>query len=351
MLSIYNKPYIIGETAFHHQGDKDFLLRLIDEAANLGLPCIKFHLLLEIESYMAANHKAINDLKKWIFHKEEWKEIIKTAHQKGLEVLALCNEPESAEFIMTEDLPVSGMELHATGLNDIFLLELAKQFNGTIVLGIGGSTIDEINYAINYLNQNEQKDILLMHGFQNYPTDPKEVNLLRGLKTAELFDLPVGYADHTDPNDDNNALISATAFAMGFDVLEKHFTITHEPRIDSQAAVSIKTMKQIIDYSETINLVTGSGKIEYSDSEKKYGDTGPMKKAIVAKKEIEKGEEITLENVWFKRTNESVYLKQNALPSILGLKANQNIPKDGIVDFSVIDYQFKAADFGQFKNE
>ena len=163
--------------------------------------------------------------------------------------------------------------------------------------------------------------------------------------------MPVGYADHTSPEDPNNVLISTAALAAGFNVLEKHFTVTNDSRIDSQAAVSIETMKSIISAAEVIKSVIGTGNIIYSDSEKKYGDTGPMKKAIVAKKTIKKGEQISMKNIWFKRTNESVYIKQNMLPNIIGLIANKVIEKDEIIDFASINYEFKNGDFNQFKND
>ena len=51
------------------------------------------------------------------------------------------------------------------------MLAKASYFKNTVIIGTGGSTLDEIDYAINYLKQKGKDDIFLMHGFQNYPTE------------------------------------------------------------------------------------------------------------------------------------------------------------------------------------
>ncbi|RMH72099.1 MAG: N-acetylneuraminate synthase, partial [Gemmatimonadetes bacterium] len=49
-------PYIIGETAYHHEGDMDYLIRMIDDMAEMGLNAVKFHLMFDPESYMQKKH-------------------------------------------------------------------------------------------------------------------------------------------------------------------------------------------------------------------------------------------------------------------------------------------------------
>jgi len=50
------EPYIIGETAYNHEGDIDYLYRTIDEISELELDAIKFHFLLNLDSYMHTSH-------------------------------------------------------------------------------------------------------------------------------------------------------------------------------------------------------------------------------------------------------------------------------------------------------
>lgn len=345
-----NKPYIIGETAFHHEGDKSFLIELISEIKKVGVNAIKFHFTLDIDDYMIQNHEAIDVIRPWCFDKKQWDEIL--PETAGVDIVALCNDVESIKYAITSKANIVAIELHATGLNDIFLLEEASKFGKTVILGTGGSTLDEIDFAVNYLKSKGKEDVFLMHGFQNYPTDFKDVKLDRMSKLKSLFGLPVGYADHTDPMSKYNEYISCMGLAKGFNVIEKH--VTHQfgkKRIDSQAAISLEQMKNIVELADVVYKSNGNeSSLVLTEAEKKYGNTGPMKKAIVAREDISIGSKISIENIAYKRTNKSSSIKQHELSKLLNNAATKNIKKDEIIDFSNVAFEFKNQDVSQFYN-
>lgn len=343
------EPYIIGETAYNHEGDAGYLYKMIEEIVEIGLNAVKFHLLLNPESYLQKKHPLISEIKKWIFDKKQWDAIINHSNKNGLDVVALCDDVESLEFINKSGLDVYAVELHATGLNDWFLLEEATNFNGPVFLGVGGSSIDEIAYAVDFLKSRQKSKIVLMYGFQNYPTDYANINLSKMLKMANLFDLPVGYADHTAFDDPNNEVVSTMAAMMGFNILEKHYTPDFgKKRIDYHAAVGKEQMLRIKELMKLALMVYGNGEIKMSTPELEYGNTGPMKKAIVAKRNIKRGEKLSLENLCFKRTQQQSPLKQNQFLQLIGLKADKDIDEDEIIDFSKVHYEFKKADLEKF---
>ncbi|SEG42876.1 N,N'-diacetyllegionaminate synthase [Halpernia humi] len=345
------KPYFIAETAFHHEGDKNFLLKLIDDFCNLDINAIKFHLLFDLEDYIIENHPAVDVLKNISIKKEDWKEIFNLVNSKNRDLVLLTNDLESLKWVnsVQNEYNVEAIELHSTGLNDIFLLKECLNFEKTIILGVGGSTIDEIFYAVDFLKKNGKNDILLMHGFQNYPTNYEDINFKRMQFLREAFSLPIGYADHTDPTDKKNRLISVLPQAMGFNILEKHVTnVLGEKRIDAQAAVSIEQMAEIIEDANTVFKTIGKESVVFSEAEKNYGNTGPMKKAIVARENIKKGQKITLSNVAFKRTETSSSLLQKDIVKILGAEASKDIAKDEIISFNNVEYLFQKENFDQF---
>jgi sialic acid synthase SpsE len=336
------KSYIIAETAYNHEGDIDYLYKMIDEIAELKLNAIKYHLLLNPESYIQKNHPLLNKLKDWIFNERQWDEIIRYSISKDLDIIALCDDVESIEYLLKKQKKINSIELHAVSLNDFYLLDAVSNFKGQIILGIGGSTLDEIEYAVNFLKNRDIKNILLMFGFQNFPTNYRDINLSKMTLIRNLFKLPVGYADHTAYNDPNNEVISVMAAAMGFNVLEKHFTPDFgKERIDYHAAVGKEQMKRIIELMNLASEVYGNETLEMSAAEKNYGNTGPAKKAIVAKRDIKKGEKLSLDNLWFKRTQEEGYIKQNQFFRLIGLEAKDDISEDEIIDFSKVKYEFK----------
>jgi len=343
------KPYIISETAYNHEGGIKYLYKMIDDIAELKLNAIKFHMLLNPESYMQIKHPLIKEIGKWTFSKNQWSEIIIYSHKKGLDVIVLCDDVESIEYILENNINITAIELHASGLNDYFLLNSVSEFKGQIILGIGGSSLDEINYAVEFLKNKEKNDILLMYGFQSYPTKYTDINLSKMLKIRDLFKLPIGYADHTAFDDPNNEIISCMAAMMGINILEKHYTPDYGiERVDYHSAVGKVQMLKIKELMMLALKVYGNGNLKMSEAELEYGDTGPMKKAIVAKKNIKKGDKLSLDNLWFKRTVEESPIKQNQFLQLIGLRVLHDIKEDGIVDFSKIEYIFKKTALEDF---
>jgi len=346
------QPYIIGETAYNHEGDIDYLYKMIDDTSELGLNAVKFHLLLNSESYMQKKHPLIKELRKWMFTTREWTEILNYSKDKNLDIIALCDDVESLQFINTEFPNIFAIELHATSLNDYYLLDEAVKFKGRVILGVGGSSIDEIQYAIDFLKTNAKDDILLMYGFQSYPTNYADINLSKMNKIRDLFSLPLGYADHTAYDDPNNEIISSMAAMMGYNILEKHYTPDFGvERIDFHAAVGKKQMLKIKELMNLALTVYGNGSIKMTEAELKYGNTGPMKKAIVAKKDIKKGEKLSLNNLWFKRAEESSPVKQNVFVQLLGLAAKKDIKEDEIIDFSKVEFEFQKQSLEDFTHK
>jgi N,N'-diacetyllegionaminate synthase len=348
-ITDYSKPYLIGETAFHHQGDFEFLNKLVDAGVAAGVDTLKFHLLFELGDYFVQDHSAFQALIDLSIKMEDWTILHTKLQGMGIKPIYLCNDVAAMKWV--NSLPsesVSAVEIHATGLNDIFLLKESLNFGNSVLIGTGGSTLDEISYAIDFLRKNGKSDIILMHGFQNYPTDYKDINLGRMKLLKDMFNLPVGYADHTDPANKYNEYISTLPVASGFTIVEKHFTITDEKRIDGQAAISIEQLKNVRELMDINFLAHGNDPMEMSEAEKKYGDTGPMKKAIVARRPIAKGNVIEIDDIAFKRTNGSVELKQNDLSKLLGNKAIVDIDTDTPISFRHIEYAFKVPGNDQF---
>lgn len=333
-------PYIIGETAYNHEGDSDYLYKMIDDISDLGLNAVKFHMLLNPESYMQKTHPLFTMLKKWLFTREEWDSIIDYSREKGLDIIMLCDDVES--LTQVKQSSISAVEVHATSLNDFFILSEAAQFPGQVILGIGGSTLDEIQYAVDFLRMKGKDSILLMYGFQSYPTDYRDVNLSRMIKIRELFSLPVGYADHTAFDDPFNEVISAAAAMMGINVLEKHYTPDYgTERTDYVAAVGRQQMVRIKELMGIALMVYGGG-LCMSQPELNYGNTGPMKKAIVARKNIKKGEKLSLYNLWFKRTEKESYIRQDQFLQLIDCEVIKDIQEDDVIDFNSIKYVFKG---------
>ncbi|MBS4031000.1 MAG: N-acetylneuraminate synthase family protein [Clostridiales bacterium] len=324
------KSYIIGETAYHHEGDMRCLLKLIDLAASTCLNAVKFHLLLDIDSYMHKDHSLRKKLESWLFSPCQWDKILAYAAGKGLDIIALCNDEKSIDYILSAGSSITAVEIHSSAINDYFLLQAVAKFKGIIILYVGGCTLDEIRFAIESLRNSGTEDIVLMYGFQNFPTHHKDIQLSTIPMLKKFFHLPVGYADHTDYSNPYNAIISSFAAAMGINILEKHITLAPgEKRTDYHAAVGKDILAEIGRLMNLALTVYGSGCPDVTS----FPDRDAKKK-IVAKKRIQKGEVIQIDNLAFKRTEEEGNLKQLLFTELLGRVALRDIEQDETIDFS-----------------
>lgn len=326
------RPYLIGETAYIHEGDLRYLMRMVNDIAEAGLNAVKFHILLDQDSYITRDHPLARILERWLFSEKEWDTIIDCANDKGLDVIALCDDVKSIKYIMGKRKNITAIEIHATGLNDYYLLEAASRFYGTIILAVGGSTEEEISCAVAMLHKRGRKNIVLMHGFQSYPTDYRKINLRRMPYLSKAFSLPIGYADHTAFDDPHNEFVSVMGAVMGFHILEKHYALCPgEKRIDYEAAVGLKSLAKIRELMRIALDVYGTSDFAMSSEEEKYGRIGPMKKAVVARHDIEKGEKFSVANLWFKRTKYESLMRQTQFPNLLGTRATKSIKKNEVI--------------------
>lgn len=294
---------LIAETAWHHEGDYEFMKNLVSEiSSKTGADIIKMHITLDFDEYMDPSHEAYALLKPWLFSKNQWNELVNLVRDNGKEIMLLLNDIEAIKFGLS--LSPEYIEIHSVCLNDVFMLdELKRGLNQStkVVLGVGGTSIDEIDHAINYLNFT---NILLMFGFQNYPTVYEDVNLSKVRKIMKLFDsFEYGYADHTAWDSPYNELVTLLGAASGMSYIEKHVT-THygDNRVDWPAAISIDMFNELHEKVKVLDGLNGNGALSMNNGELSYSVFGPMKKAAVLKKDVVAGDTLSLEMINFIRT-------------------------------------------------
>jgi len=262
---------LIAETAFHHQGDFGFQKKLVQAIIDESLAdVIKFHLMIDRDEYILPDHDLYLQIQDWIFDKGQWTEVIERIKASPKELMLLFNDTAAVEFGMPFDPPL--VEIHSVCLNDIVLLESLKanvSRHTKIVLGVGGSSLYEIENAVNIL---QHANIVLMFGFQNYPTRYENINFSKIRRIMKLFpEFDFGYADHTAWNEPENVLITLLGAALGMRYVEKHVTIAYgEERIDWSAAVSIEMLNEIRQKLDILQACNGDGLLRLNQGERNY---------------------------------------------------------------------------------
>lgn len=326
------EPYLIAETAYAHEGNYDYLFRQVDAVDSRYVDALKFHLLLDIDGYMRKDHPEYEAIKQWLFDREQWAEIFVRAQRRGIDVIALADDEASLIWLQTGQSLIDAVEIHSTGLNDLHLLKLAGQLGKPVFLGIGGSTLDEINLALAALRQ---VTVVLMYGYQSYPTDYRKLNLRLIPKLSGLYEVITGYADHTAYDDPANDLVTVMGYILGAPIIEKHFVLEKGiSRADYEAAVSEADLRSLKNKLELVSDCLGQGTINFSAAEQAYRQPGLMKKTPLARTTLLKGDRLQVADVIFKRIGSAAYTRPADIYTLLGMEISRDIAPDETLDFS-----------------
>ena len=311
---------LIAETAWHHEGDMVFMNSLIDNICRSSADIVKVHVLMDFDEYMEKNHPAYDTLSSWLIKKNDWLEIFNKISASGKELMALLNDTGAVELV--SKCNPNYVEVHSVCLNDKNLLDSIKyniNHSVPVVLGVGGSTIYEIENAINTL---KDFPIILMFGFQNYPTKYEDINLAKIKRIMQAFpDYEYGYADHTAWDEPNNLLVTMLGAAQGVQYVEKHVTLNKgENRTDFSAAISFDELEELKRQMNLLDSMNGNGLLSLNEAELKYCVPGLMKKAAILRKTKSAGEVLTWDDIVFKRSGQFTDMQQLDVWAKMGSK-------------------------------
>ena len=350
-MNIFNKrPFLIGEIGvnFYDIAKKenitpmDAAKLMIKEAKNAGIDAVKFQT-YKAEKIASKNSPAYWDLdeepttsqfelfKKFdTFGPEEYRELAEYCREIGIMFLSTPFDFEAIDFL--DDL-MDVYKISSSDLTNIPFIKAIALKNKPIILSTGASTLKEIKEAVNAIEEVSNVDIGLMHCVLSYPTKDEDANLLMIKDIKEQFEgYDIGYSDHTKPDD--KMLILTTAYLYGANIIEKHFTLDKTlTGNDHYHAMDVEDVKTFNENIELINKIKGK-KVKQplvceSLSRKE------ARRSIVASKDIKKGEEITRNNITFKRPGTGI--SPSKVDDIIGMNANEDIAEDTLLTYEMLE--------------
>ncbi|WP_268123779.1 N-acetylneuraminate synthase family protein [Roseivirga pacifica] len=320
--------YIYAETAFHHEGDLDYLKELVSTAKSCGANGVKFQVLTETDYLISKKHSQYQKLKSITLPFDEWREVFDHTEKLGLDIVMMPIDPECLRLL--EDFNIRFLDLHSVSFNDLEVLTAIKSTQLPLILGVGGRRITEIQDKIGFFKSQLN---VLMTGFQSFPSRLADVTLEKIRCLSEAFPLTdVGYADHSSWDSPDAVRSNSWAFILGARFFEKHLTLNEgKERIDYNSAVGPEKFKEIINELKYLNdeiLNKPSEALnDLNAAELKYRS---RERVIVAKRAIRKGEKLRPEHLVYKMTDAEGGIVQ--LEPLLGKITTKGIEEDEIVN-------------------
>ena len=187
-------------------------------------------------------------------------------------------------------------------INNFPYLKKIASFKKNIILSTGMSSIREISQALEYLKSlglNKNK-ISLLHCISEYPTNEENLNLnvIKSLKNK--FKIKVGLSDHS-----SSTFAPSLAVALGASIIEKHITISNKlPGPDHSSSLNPDDFLKMVNMVRLTEKILGDGVKKISKEEKQNKII--VRKSIVAKVDILKGDKFTFNNLTLKRPSQGL---------------------------------------------
>jgi N,N'-diacetyllegionaminate synthase len=144
--------------------------------------------------------------------------------------------------------------------------------------------------------------VILLHGFQTFPTPIEEIRFRELSAVKERYRLPVGFLDHTDGGSSFALVAPALAVAYGADLVEKHFTLDRgEKGFDYQSSLNPEDFYRMVELLRQAERAQGDLAPSASEGAKRYHRM--MARSIVAGALIPRGQVLTSDMLAFKRTD------------------------------------------------
>jgi len=329
--------FIIAEMAWSHDGSIAIARKIIRGAVAAKTDAINFHITY-MPDYMVPQYtggrgrvKAARDAKSIYDYlcsinmgRESWRKLFLYARVRNMLVSAMCNDLPSVEF--ASQLKPDIYTVHSACLAEEDLITAVAEKKKPVFLKVGGTSLGEIERAVMLIQKTGNRDIVLIHGIQSYPTKMEDMHLRYIQTLKRVFCLPVGFADHTDGDSALAMTVPLVAVAFGANVIEKH--ITHDRRlkcVDFESALNPEELKNLVINLREIEKAFGSSATRsFSRAERDYRQIA--KKRTVARIAIGKGELITRDKITYKRADEGISPDESQ--HLIGRAVKSRVEKD-----------------------
>lgn len=330
------RVYIIAEAGVNHNGSIELARQLVEAAVVAGADAVKFQTFkasnlvskkADKADYQkqttSAEESQFDMIKKLELNEAAHHELIAYCQEQGIEFLSTPFDHDSIELL--HSLGLQTFKIPSGEITNLPYLRHIGRLNKQVILSTGMANLGEIESAIQVLTNSgtSRSKITILHANTEYPTPMQDINLRAMQTIGQAFDLPYGYSDHTQGIE-----VPIAAAALGASVIEKHFTLDRTMEgPDHRASLEPDELAAMVRSIRNIEMAMGSPLKQASASEAKNKPI--VRKSIVAKSAIKKGELLNEDNIAIKRPGTGI--SPMRWDELLGTKAQKDYQADDLL--------------------
>lgn len=313
----------------------------IDHAYDSGVDCVKF------QSYKASTIVSKNSPAYWDitkeptktqyelflkydkFNEKEYSELSSYAHHNGLDFTSTPFDYASADYL--ENI-VDFYKISSSDLSNIPFISYIGKKGKPVCISVGAAYLSEVDTAVRTLMESGCNDITVLHCVLSYPTAPSNANLRVIATLKSIFPrVHIGYSDHVAP--DNTMMTLATAYLLGAEVIEKHFTLDKSLKgNDHYHAGDPSDFKKARENFDWINAILGSPEKTVFNCE--TISRREARRSLVLTRDMKAGEIIQSDDLMPKRPGTGI--SPEYIDIVIGRKIQRDMPEDTILTWDMI---------------
>jgi len=265
-LKAQGHTFIIAEAGVNHNGDLQLAKRLVDVAREAGADAVKFqtfkaerlasrsapkaHYQLKTTPTSVSQFEMLQELE---LTQEMHAELMAYCKNRGILFLSTPFDEESVDLL--QDLGVSLFKIGSGEITNGPFLQYVARKGKPILLSTGMSHLDEVEEAVKLICGAGCQELVLLHCVSDYPSSPRDSNLLAIQTMASTFGVPVGYSDHTPGIE-----VALAAVALGACVVEKHLTLDKNlPGPDHGSSLEPQEFQALVRGIRVVEQALGDG--------------------------------------------------------------------------------------------
>lgn len=290
------KPFIIAEIGNNHEGSFLTAQKLIYKAAECGVDAVKFQTYDVSKFVNKSEKKSYSRLKKFQLSYEDFYKLSILAKKKKLKFISTPLDLISAEKIKRF---VDYFKISSGDNNFRELISAVLKNNKKTIISTGLLKEQGIDSLIKFIQQKKFsfKKLSILHCVSDYPANNIDLNLNFISKLKKKYrKIKIGYSDHSVGLE---AIL--TAFFLGAEVIEKHFTLDNKfsKFRDHQLSLNPYDMSKFIKIIEKSLISIGSKNKKLSQNELK--NIHRMRRSYYFKNNKKKGDFVEKEDLLYLR--------------------------------------------------
>jgi sialic acid synthase SpsE len=234
-IDLESKPFLIAEIGVNHGGSVAEAKKLIESAKRGGADAVKFQTYKadklvdkSAKFYWDTREEATVSqfelFKKYdSLNENDYVELARFSREIGI---FFSSTPFDLDAVQYLDDIVDFFKIASADITNFPLISEIASKKKSIILSTGASTIEEIQKAVNLINEKSggESEVAIMHCILNYPTLDlnSSLNMIKDIQKNFSKNI-IGLSDHSTP--DNNISAISISYILGARIFEKHFTL------------------------------------------------------------------------------------------------------------------------------